>query len=79
MITAHKFSFILVLMYSGITYLIAITLNQNTHSSIADNTIIVVIDIFYKLEDMYRILIVFSFSLLLIIVVTIRSDYKFFS
>ena len=66
-------------MHSGIAYLIAITLNKNTHSSIADNTIIVVINIFYKLEDMCQMLMVFSFCLLLIIVVTIRADSKFFA
>ena len=64
-------------MHSGIAYLIAITLNKNTHSPIADNTIIVVINIFYKLEDMCQMLMVFPLCIFLIIVITIRADSKF--
>ena len=41
-----------VFMHSGVTYFIAITLNKNAHRSIAYNTIIVVINILYKLKDM---------------------------
>ena len=64
-------------MHSGIAYLIAITLNKNTHSPIADNTIIVVINIFYKLKDMCQMLMVFPLCIFLIIVITIRADSKF--
>ena len=39
-------------MHSGITYFIPIALDKNAHSSIAYNTIIVVINVLYKLKDM---------------------------
>ena len=37
---------------SGIAYFISITLDKNAHSSIAYNTIIVVINVLYKLKYM---------------------------
>jgi len=39
-------------MHSGIAYFISIVLDKNTHSSIAYNTIVIVINILYKLIDM---------------------------
>ena len=39
-------------MHSGIAYFIFIALDKNVHSSIAYNTIIVVINVLYKLKDM---------------------------
>ena len=41
-----------VFMHSGIAYFISITLNKNAHRPIAYNTVIIVINILYKLKDM---------------------------
>ena len=64
-------------MHSGITHFISITLDKNAHSPIAYNTIIVVINIFYKLEYMFQTLVIFSLYILSIVVVTVRADSKF--
>ena len=46
-------------MHSCTAYIISIALDENTHSPIAYNTIIVIINVFYKLEDMLQAFMIF--------------------
>ena len=66
-------------MHSGIAYFIYIALDKNAHSSIAYNTIIVIINVFYKLEDMVQTFMIFLLCIFFVVVVTIRADCKFFT
>lgn len=66
-------------MHSCTAYIISIALDENTHSPIAYNTIIVIINVFYKLEDMVQTFMIFLLCIFFVVVVTIRADCKFFT
>lgn len=63
-------------MHSGITNFIPVAFNKNAHSPIAYNTVIIVINVLYKLKNVRQTLVIFPFCVLFIIVITVGVNTK---
>lgn len=63
-------------MHSAITNFIPVPFNKDAHSSIAYNTVIIVINVLYKLKNVHQTLVIFSFCVLLIVVITVGANTK---
>lgn len=63
-------------MHGGITDFIPIAFNKNAHSSVTYNTIIIVINVFYKLKNLCQALVIFQLCILFVIVITVGANTK---
>lgn len=63
-------------MHSGITNFIPVAFNKNAHSPIAYNTVIIVINVLYNLKNVRQTLVIFSFCVIFIIVITVVANIK---
>ena len=56
-----------------------VAFNKNAHSPITYNTIIIVINVLYKLKNVCQTLVIFSLCILFVIVITVGTNTKLFT
>lgn len=54
----------------------AITFDENAHSPISYNTIIVMAHIFYKFKNVFQTFVIFTLGIFFVVVITIRTNTK---
>ena len=64
-------------MHSCVTYFITVSFKKDTHSSISNHLVIIVIDIFNNFVDFGQPGMIFMFGFFLIVIVTGWAYFKF--